>query len=131
MYSDDVLSDPRTLPINKFRFIQLRQNSVSTLNNSWVYVSNFTGVERFAPTELCRLAVMNSSSPAAVISDPLYELPATIMGINENRLELPGVLNCYKVHHTPLQSEGGSDVLIRKYNSTRGLLWALRAIMLA
>jgi len=118
--------DPSTLPSFKGRFIELGVRSASSLNGSWVHVSNFTGVESFPPTEICRYRHGNSSIPYAVITDPKYEVPARITGQEKDRLRIPDVINCYKVAHKALQSAGGTDMLIQRYNNTRGLLWAVR-----
>ena len=60
------------------------------------------------------------------MTDPLHEIPADIISAGKRRLEVPGVLHCFHAERAPLKSLGGTDILVKKYNSTRHLIWANR-----
>lgn len=68
------------------------------------------------------------------MTDPLYEQPRseyeTDLQTNESKiaagLAVYDNLMCFQVKRDPIVPLGGSDVLIKKFNSTRDLVWANR-----
>ena len=121
------------MPKKPNTFLQLGVKSVTTLNQAWAFASSFTGIQRYEPLELCRS--VNSKSPITLPpqterTDPLYQAPANQFEVgvsSQSRLKMDGMVYCYKVPRSPLQSAGGFDILLKKYNATRDVVWAIRA----
>lgn len=96
--------------------------STSSIKNSWVHAAEFSRALDLGSTQLCR--VKNGPNKTWV-SDPLYEQPSGVFSQEASAIK-PDSLFCFDVKRTPVVPVGGADIILKKYNSTRQLVWANR-----
>ena len=107
--------------------MQLHVTAISSLNDSMVYVGNFSRMETLPQIEVCkyRKNIANSSIGAYLFREESQRLPSYEVKDSNFNTALDKI-SCFNLERKPLISSGATDILIQKYDSTRELVWALR-----